>query len=162
MQSTTLRYGLIATLALTLSVGLGAGCASTKEGPPQVLASVEVPARPPAQLSAVALEVFHAHGYNLAQQTKRQLTFEKPASKWDSLAYGNWMAGEKVWQRVTLLVVPENESFSRLDCDGRLITNKGEALEEPVKFGHLKHAPLQEMLQEIAARLQPPPAPPAN
>lgn len=143
-----------------LAALLGAGCASDKKGSAPALGSIEVRDRTPNQIADAAIEIFRAHDYQVALHTKRNLTFEKPASGFSRLAYGDWTSANSVWERVRLTLVPEGVFQYRIDCNAQLISNKGDPTEEPVKYGHVRRKPLQQVLDELAARLLLPPAEP--
>ncbi len=139
----------ILLLAASLAVE---GCSSASKNPAAPLASVRIADHTPAEIGDAAVEVFREHGYQVVQHKKTALTFEKPASKLSNLAYGSWMT--PVWVRVEASIIPTGESEFRLDCHAALYANKGEATEEAVRYSHVRRAPVQELLEEVAARLR--------
>jgi hypothetical protein len=140
---------------LGLGALLGAGCASDRKGSSSaVLASVEIRERAPGEIADTAVAVFREHGYDASRHNKRDLVFEKQGSNFNRLAYGDWASGNSVWERVLLSIVPEGPALARLDCHAYLVADKGSPTEERVKYGHVKRAPLQAMLEEIATRLR--------
>ena len=79
--------------------------------------------------------------------------FEELASKTTNLIYGNWLGG-RVWSRVK--VTPSILSAtipSRIECHAFLVENKGEVLEEEKPVGKMHRKPFQQMMDEVAKRL---------
>lgn len=112
---------------------------------------VNIRGNTPGQIKPVALEVFQQQGYQVARATPNQLEFDKPATRWDNLAYGNWV-DSPLWLRVKVDLVPSAAPGCRLECRVYLVRDKGNATEEELPLRHAKRTPYQELLDKIAAR----------
>ena len=144
-------------LLLLLAV---AGCRSTPEsgqsGPPPV-AAVDIRGNTPGQVKPTVSQVFQDHGYRLASSTPGELVFDKPGGGWNNLAYGSWMEAS-VWVRVKVRLLPTPELGCRLECRAYRVRDPASAMEQETPLPHAKGKPLQELLDQIAASLNRPPA----
>jgi hypothetical protein len=148
-------WKLLALLALGLSTLLNSGCRSTPKSKAHGFASVIINGNTPGQISAVAAEVFRAHGYKAAEVGRTALVFEKKGTSLSNLAYGSWLGDTPIWERVKVTIVPVAEMAFRLQCQAYRVQDKGGAIEEEVKIGSLHAHPYQKLLEEVAARFQP-------
>lgn len=138
-------------LGICLAASGGLGCHSASQTEPAHFASVEIHGNTPGQIRSVATEVFRENGYITARSESETMIFEKKGSKWDNLAYGDWMGS--VWVRVEASLVPVAEATFRLQCRAYFVEDRGETTETDVKMAHLRKRPFQDMLEEIARRL---------
>jgi hypothetical protein len=131
----------------------GTGCRSTGGSSSQPFASVEIRGHTPGQIHDVALEVFREHGYKLTQPGPTRLVFEKPASKMDNLAYGNWVGDTPIWVRIKVAIVPFTEAVFRLQCEAFLVRDKGSTVAEEIQISRVRARPYKKMLEATARRL---------
>jgi hypothetical protein len=137
---------------------LFAGCHTTEKSAEEkptssAWASVQIHGNTPGQISQVTSEVFKEHGFTRGGQPKGGLVFEKEASKFSNLAYGNWIGDVPVWTRVKVSIVPAGEATYSLECTAYNVRDKGGATEEEIKM-HMGKGTYQKLLDEIAARFK--------
>ena len=139
-----------------LTVGIsglaGAGCHSAKPGAANGFASVEITGNTPGQISAVAVEVFEAHGFKTTRRGIDNLVFERKGTTMDNVAYGGWMGS--VWVRVKVSAAPVAETVCRLKCSAYFVQDKGSALEEEQLMKHAHRSEYQKLLEEVKQRLK--------
>jgi hypothetical protein len=146
-------FGL--ALLLGLPVLLLAGCKSTSGTSSARLASVAIPNRSLAEVSAAAKEVFTEDGYQGVQTKSGDWVFEKKGNVMKTLVYGDWSA-TPVWLRVKVYL---NRTRSAdevlLDCDAfALIDHGGRNFEEEHQLTGMHRRTYQELLEKVKHRLQ--------
>jgi hypothetical protein len=134
----------------------GGGCKSTSKPASASFASVTITGNTPGQISGVAVDVFHANGYKVAQREPDNLVFEKEGSKMNNFAYGNWLGDVPVWIRVKAAVVQIGEMTYRLQCSAYMVRDIRSSTEEEVALSNLRSGPYQKMLDDVGARLRKP------
>ncbi len=141
-------------LALLLALP-AAGCRSLGKPYSARFASVEIPGRSPAQIRDATVAVFRDERYAVASAGLTDLVFEREASGFSNVAYGNWMGGTPVYVRVKVAIVPLADGVHRLQCDAYMVRDKGDALvEEEVKLSIAHGGPYQKLLDKAAGRLK--------
>jgi hypothetical protein len=144
-------------LAATLGLALLAlsGCGTSRGSGKSSTVTVLIRETSPSAVRGATIDVFETHGYKVGRLDRQSLVFEKPGSKWNDIVYGDWMES-RTWNRVRVEVETVDESSVRLRATAYIVQDKGGAIEEQVKS--YRRAPYQELLDEIAARLNPKPA----
>jgi hypothetical protein len=154
---------LAAGLALVLAVGLGglagAGCSSIGKRALPVLGSVEIRGVPIERVSDVTAEVFHDHGYKVADRGYTTLTFVRDGSAMSNVAYGNWM-GSRIRERARVSLIELSGGGYKLECSATLVRNEGEPVEDEITISKWHGPKYQKLLREVARRLKAPPVEP--
>ncbi len=101
------------------------------------------------------MQTFGAHDYDAVPAGWNMLVFEKKATGWNKLAYGNWVDDIPLYLRVKASILPAGEETFRLECQAFMVRDRGSATEEDIKLGKSRSRPYQEILEEVAARLRP-------
>lgn len=103
----TLRF-----IICPLLVFLLAGCLATpveRTGGP---GSITIPNTNPHAIFHAAMPVFSAHGYTLARSNfPRSISFERPAGRLGSLAFGSTMQTTSFRVRVEMVPIPGTQDF---------------------------------------------------
>ena len=116
---------------------------------PTRFAAVEIHGNTPGQVREVTEEVFRANGYQLAEVGHSQMTFEKPGTKMNNIAYGNWISETPIWIRVQVAIVPTGEAACLVHCQAWYLRDKGGATEEQIQLSKLRRGPYQKLLDEV-------------
>ena len=108
----------------------------------------------------MTLTVFREKQYQVKLSTKTDAIFERKGSNMQTAAWGGWNMGDGgVWERVMVNVSDFEANGQLLEADVKLILDKGdEVFEETRNLPRRQRKPHQEMLNEVKARLQGPPA----
>ena len=146
----THRSLLCLLLVCVATAFTGTGCRSTTSGGSGGFASVEIRGNTPGQIRDMIRRVFQEEGYIGVVVNSADLTFEKQGSTLDSVAYGGLL--DTIWVRVETTVVPAGDMTYRLQCQVRYFQGRG-MLAEEVKHAHIRNAPYQKMLDEVARRV---------
>lgn len=148
---TVIRY-----LGVMGLVGLaGLGCKSGTDPASVSFASVSIQHSTTDQVKQATLAVFAENGYEVALSKGEQIVFEKQGSAMNQVAYGGWIAGQDVWVRVPVTIVPLAPGSHRVECRAYMVRNKGDTFfEEEVKLSRVRKKPYQKMLKDVAARLE--------
>jgi hypothetical protein len=133
---------------------LGAGCQSSS-GPGQgSLATVTIADRSLPQIAEATRAVFVLHGYSGGRSGPLQMTFQKPGSRMDTLAYGD-LLNKNVTVRAVVAFQELEPGNTLVTCDAEYLENPGDAIfQDTHKVRRLGKGPYQEMLEEIAKRLK--------
>jgi hypothetical protein len=153
-------WRLAGLLAICLGLSLCAGCSSTPETDSDPLAYVEIHGQPHDKVADMAALVFHDHGYTVTRKGWAHLVFEKQGSTMNDIAYGDWLDG-RMWVRVKATVVEESPGNCRLECEAFLLRGRGQALEEEIRINKLHSHKYNQLLKEVAKRLNAQPAAPS-
>jgi len=145
-------WSLPVLVAVCLGAFLGAGCSSSGKKEPTPFASVQIHDQAVDRVCEVTAEVFHDHGYKVTRNGAGNFFFEKKGSLANDLAYGNWM-GERIWVRVKATVDEMSTGNCQIRCEAFLLRNHGEPLEEEIRITKLHSSQYQEILDEVALRL---------
>ncbi len=151
------------SLAATL-VFFATGCSSTgdKSGGPDLgtRTAVVIQNRTKKEIMDMTLTVFREKQYQVKLSTKTDAIFERKGSNMQTAAWGGWNMGDGgVWERVMVNVSDFEANGQLLEADVKLILDKGdEVFEETRNLPRRQRKPHQEMLNEVKARLQGPPA----
>ena len=118
------------------------------------LASVTILNQTPEKIEEATTAVFVMNGYRTVSAGTSQLTFERPGSTDDNVAYGSLMFSRRVTERVLVSMRPAGEGSTILSCNAILVENPGDSLgEDTHKIGSNRKEPYERMLSSIRARL---------
>lgn len=148
--------GLRAFLAAWIAVGflvLVAGCASANKLGGSGMAAVLLQYSTPGQISEAVQEVFRENGYQVARAGLSQLVLEKEGSSINNLVYGNWTPGGGVWTRVKVRIIAAGEATWRVECDVFRVLDRNSLVEEEVKLSDWKGRGAQDLLDQVAKKL---------
>jgi len=147
---------LTPSLAMALIL-LASGCASDK-GAFGDRTAVLIHQRTPKEIVATTIDVFKEKNFELKTSSKLEVVFELKGSNWETVTWGGW-DGKGVWQRATVKVIDYGAGDYLLEADVKLIGDKGdEFFEDSRNLPRRARKPYQELLNEVQARLQGPPA----
>ena len=139
-------------------LGLGAtGCQSSfDKGPAQTaLTSITVNDQTRSQIFTVTRQVFLAHGFTETVKKNDQLTFERPGTTADNLAYGSLLFDQKVNIRAVVTTTSVNPNQTLVGCNAWLCQAGGDAfLNDEHKVGPLRKGPYEELMKEIQMQLK--------
>jgi hypothetical protein len=150
VSGTARGFFAVALMGLLMA---GAGCRSTSGGSDAGFASVVIHGNTPGQVLQMAEQVFVENQYVVALEGPNRLCCEKKASGMSNVAYGNWMAGSPLWQRVRVAAVPLSEAVVKLQCQAYYVRGRGETVEEELPISKLRNGPYEKLLKETARRL---------
>jgi hypothetical protein len=145
-----------AIFSLALLLGLCAmGCQSTPSGPaPGSLASVMITNHSLAEIAAATEAVFARNGFRKVGGAANQMTFERPGSGMDNLAYATWMS-KGVTVRAVVSLLEQADGSSILACDPQLVEDAGDPFfEDKHKVRRASKGLYQDMMKEIAVQLK--------
>jgi len=118
------------------------------------LASVTIYNQPRERIEEATTAVFVMNGYRSVVGHANQLTFERPGSTDDNVAYGSLMFNRKVTERVIVSMRPTGEDTTLLSCNASLVENPGDPLgEDTHKIGSNHKETYERMLNSVRARL---------
>ncbi len=126
-----------------------AGCQSDKTSSGSS-DGVVIQGNTPGQIRVAAEEVCREHGFVVARPGSELVVVEKPGSRMNNIAYGNWVDKKGVWLRLKLTVSQVGEARHRLECQAFLVRDRGGSTEEEIRT---RNRPYQSLLEEVAARL---------
>jgi hypothetical protein len=148
------QVGLAAVLVFL--IGASAGCRTSSKPRGAGFAAVDIPSRSTAEVLSMTVIVFTEHGFDLASNPSRELVFEKEGSRGEVVTYGSWF-DKKVWVRVRVSIeaAPSATPATRLECEAWMVRDRGERrFEEEQKLSRLRSRPYQDLLEEIARRVE--------
>jgi hypothetical protein len=141
------------SLALVLVLA-GFGCQSFNSPPSTDLASVKIQNRSLQEIQTVTVAVFKDHYFEEGPASPGRLVFTRPGSKWNDVAYGDFM-DEKVIIRVEVTIVPQDPVLTIVACNAQVVSNAGDdVLEEDNSVHKFQKGPYQDLLNEIQTRLK--------
>ena len=139
-------------------LGLGVtGCQSSFDAGPAktALTSITVNNQTTAQILKVTRSVFTAHGFTETVTQKSQLTFERPGTTADNIAYGSYVFNEKVNIRAVVTLTPANNGQTLVGCDAWLLKVGSDAFfDDAHKVGGMRKGPYEELMKEIQMQLK--------
>jgi hypothetical protein len=145
---------LAATVLAAASLAL-VGCKSLDQPASASFASVRIQGRTPEQIRAATLVVFEQDGYRPVRLDPANLVFEKEASRWNQIAYGDWVDDKPVWVRVKASIQPISADTFRLQCNAFVVRSKGDAVfEEEVRLKNNRSKPYQALLDKVLGQLK--------
>jgi len=145
---------LTSMLLASASIGL-IGCKSLDKPESASFASVRIQGHTVEQIRAATVVVFQQDGYTPVDVGRSEMVFEKQGSRWDRIAYGNWIDDASVWVRVRVSVVPLSEGVFRLQCQAFKVRDKGDAVfEEQVRLRNNRSKPYQALLDKVLGQLK--------
>lgn len=150
----TPRILLIGLLAGVAGAAL-VGCKSLDKPASASFASVRVQGFSREQIRAATMVVFAQDGYTVVKLEGSELAFEKEGSRWDRIAYGNWMDNDAVWVRVNVSVLPLSDGVFLLQCQAFKVRDKGDRVfEEQVRMKNNHSKPYQALLDKVPGQLK--------
>jgi hypothetical protein len=150
----TIPQILMGSLLVGLAGAAVIGCKSVDKPASARFASVRILDHTPEQIRAATAVVFQQDGYTAVDVHHAEMVFEKTASGWDRLAYGNWIDDAPVTVRVRVSVVPVSNGVFDLRCEAFSVRHKGEATyEEEVRLKNNRSEPYQALLEKVLGRL---------
>jgi len=118
------------------------------------LASVTIYDQPPERIEEATTAVFVMNGYRTTVSGPNRLTFERPGSTDDNVAYGSLMFNRKVTERVTVSIRPSGEGTTVLSCNAMIVENPGDPMgEDTHKIGSNHKEDYERLLNSVRARL---------
>jgi hypothetical protein len=145
---------LLASLVGALAGGVVIGCKSVDRPASGSFASVRIQGHTSEQIRAATAVVFQQDGYAAMDVHHAKMVFEKTASRWDRIAYGNWIDEAPTTVRVRVLVFPVSNGVFDLRCEAFSVRHKGEATyEEEVRLKKNRSEPYQALLEKVVGRL---------
>ena len=148
------RQVLLGSLLVALAGAVVIGCKSVEKPASASFASVRIPDHTREQIRAATAVVFQQDGYAAVDVHHAKMVFEKTASRWDRLAYGNWIDDAPITDRVRVSVVPVSNGVFDLRCEAFSVRHKGEATyEEVVRLKNKRSEPYQALLDKVPGRL---------
>ncbi len=147
-----MRLTIVISIIACFVLGLGCSSAQKDESAPWI--AVVIQGNTPGQIRNMTETVFRENGYLVTRTGPNNLVFEKRAGKLSNLAYGSWLDDEPVWERAKVAIVPVAEMTFRLECNARLITDRGGPIEEETKMRGLRRGPYEAILKEVVRRFQ--------
>ena len=90
---------LLASLLLAMAGLAFLGCKSLNEPLSASFAAVQITNHTPVEIRAATVAVFQQDGFAPAKAELPEMVFERQGSKWDNIAYGNWVDANEVWSR---------------------------------------------------------------
>lgn len=145
---------MVAALCLTLLMGF-TGCQTSTGGGGGSLASVVIDGpHTPAQLQALAVQVFVDNGYYYESAMGGVLTFVRQGNRVDKALYGSYF-DDGVHYKVRLSIEPMGSNQHKIHCSAVTIRNMGdEFFEEERKLRKPRMRQFQTMLNEIEKRIE--------
>jgi hypothetical protein len=129
------------------------GCKSAPATAPTPLADVLIRGNTPGQIGRVTAEVFNEKGYQTTESHVDRFVFEKPGTKWNTLAYGGWFGGTQVWIRVKVDIINLGGTLCRLQCQAYWVQDRGSSVEEETPITKVRRHNYRPLLEEVAKRL---------
>jgi hypothetical protein len=131
------------------------GCKSLDKPDSASFTSVQIQGHTAEQVRAATVVVFQQDGYTAADVGRSEMVFEKQGSRWDRIAYGNWIDDTGVWVRVRVSMVPLSDGVFRLRCQAFKVRDKGDAVfEEQVRLRNKRSKPYQALLDKVLGQLK--------
>jgi hypothetical protein len=146
------RAPLLACLAILIFCS--SGCAifgGYSSGP---LASVTVWNQPQEKVEDATTAAFVMDGYQTVRADPGQITFQRPASTEDNVAYGSLFFKRSVTERVIVSIRPRGDGSTVVSCTASLVENPGDWLgEDSHKIAKNRREPYERLLNTVRARL---------
>jgi len=152
------------SLVLAAALGLLTGCSTTAEktdGPDLGRrTAVVIKGRTRQEIMDMTLKVFGEKEYQVKTSGKAEAIFERKGSAMQEATWGGWnTGGGGVWERVTVKISDFDASSQLVEASVKLILDKGDSIfEETRDLPRRQQRPHREILNEVKARLQGPPA----
>ena len=146
------KYITMALLAFAALIQTG--CRSMSQPYSASFASVEFMVGYTAeQIRDVAVAVFREDGFTVSSPQPMHLVCNREGTRMNKVAYGDWIGGSSVAERVKLEFVYLSEKKYRLQCNAYMVRDPG-GLEDEVKLANIRSRPYQDLLNKVAARLK--------
>jgi hypothetical protein len=138
------------------------GCQSFSQGPADdSTASIKVFNRTPDQILTVTRRVFLAHGFYETAAAGNQITFERPGTTADKMAYGSYMFDQTVNLRVVVTINPIDNAYTLVGCKAwQVQRGAGGVIDETHEVRGFRKRPYKELMDKISEQLlEPQPSP---
>jgi hypothetical protein len=137
------------------------GCQTFSKGPADdSTASVKVFNRTTDQILGATRRVFIAHGFNETTAAGNQITFERPGTTADNLAFGNDLFDQTVNLRAVVTVTPVDSNYTLVACQAwQVQTGGGGVLDDTHQVRGLRTAPYQDLMDKVQEQLLEPQKP---
>lgn len=133
------------------------GCATSDSGFGSRTAVV-INNRTPQEIKDKTLEVFREKLFDVKSSSKSEIVFERAGSAWQDVTWGSWYGGG-VWERATVRIQDYGDGAYMVDAQVKLVRdNTDDFFEDSQTLGRRARKPYQELLNEVKARLNGPPA----
>ena len=145
-----------ATCLLLALVGLATtGCKTTQIPETNRAAAVLIKNQSADAIDAATKAVFARHAYKPAKAEGEELVFQKPGTAMNAFVYGDWLSGGPIWERIRVYQRPLEPAEVVLEADLYMVQEPEDPFfqKERKLKGH--RSKLQELLGEIAKRLEP-------
>jgi hypothetical protein len=150
----TLPQILLSSVLVALAGAAVIGCRTAEKPASGSFASVRIQDHTREQIRAATAVVFQQDGYTAVDVRHAEMVFEKPASRWDRMAYGHWVDEAPITVRVRVSVVPLSSGVFDLRCQVFSVRHKGDAaFEEEVRLKKNRSEPYQALLDKVPGRL---------
>ena len=116
------------------------------------LAAVEIRGQPSITVRETVESVFTSAGLTVSRRDAEQLVFERPASKAERRAYGNWQ-GEEVRIRLRVDVMEQGPSLCFVRSRGFLVRDPSSSSEDEQPLARRRLRQYEHLLDEVAVRL---------
>ena len=152
----------LAGMIVLAAIGLGmTGCQSFPQGPADdSTASVKVFNRTTDQILTVTRKVFLAHGFYQTSAVGNQITFERPGTTADKMAYGSYMFDQTVNLRVIVTVKPIDSTNTLVGCKAwQVQSGAGGVIDDTHEVLGLRKRPYEDLMDKIKEQLLEPQQP---
>lgn len=139
-----------------------AGCSSWNKPASENFASVVITNTTPAAIRTTTFQVFQESEYHIANYDTNHdiVIFEKEGTYGQSIAYNGIVGahyGEAILNRVKTKLYDRGHGNYRLSCQAYVVPNSGSFTGgHEIKLNGMRSGPYQDMLDDIARRLNPP------
>jgi len=143
-------------LCLLACLGLAVTGCQSFNSPPTAgsLTSVTIKGKTVPQIAAATQAVFDNHYFHGGVTAPGQLTFERPGSRMNDLAYGGGMFHETVTIRVVVRVAKLDSQSTLLSCNAWLVEDADDPVfEDNHKVRMLRKWPYEDLLKDIQKQL---------
>lgn len=116
------------------------------------LAAVEIHGQPPLTVRETVESVFTDAGLSLSQRRPDQLVFERPASRSERSAYGNWQ-GDDLRVRLRVEFIDLGPTFTFVRCHSFLVRDPNSAYQDEQPLSRRRVRQYEGLLIEVSHRL---------
>lgn len=116
------------------------------------LSAVEIRGHPLATVKETVESVFTAEGFTVQNRKPDQITFERPATRGQVAAYGDWQ-GMEVRMRLRVTFLEQTSARILLVCRSLVVREAGTMAEDEQPLGRSRVRAYAPLLHEVAARL---------
>ncbi len=151
----TSRFRVFLPLLLAALGCVVSACKTVSPSGASVTASQVVEGATMAQILSATRAVFQERGYEMQPAPGYKLIFDKAASTWSNLVYGDFSTSG-VWVRARIEVTSLGSGRHVIDCKATYLRSRGEFGIEDEQAGP-RSPEFREILKEVSKRLATPP-----